>query len=514
MSMEKTLSYTEVKTYSEQVGAWLQQRGLQKGDRVAVMMPNCLQYVVAVAAILRAGFCVVNVNPLYTTDELEHQLKDSGAKAIFILDNFAVTLEHALPHLPDMQHIIVSKMGDFLGFKGRIVDFVLKYVKKMIPAWKIDNAISFKQVLAESQTLAMTPVTLTHDDLAFLQYTGGTTGVAKGAMLTHGNLVANVLQITAWCKAAFDGMSEQEQPIFLQALPLYHIFGFTAGAMYCMHIGGQALLIANARDIHAMIGDLHKHSVHVFPAVNTLFNALLHHPEFKKIDFSKLRVALGGGMSVQRSVAEEFYAQTGKPIIEAYGLSETSPGALFNPVTATQYTGYTGLALPSTDIAILDDDGNEVPLGQTGEICIRGPQVMAGYWQRPDETEKVMTADGYFRSGDIGVMNEQGYVKLVDRKKDMILVSGFNVYPNEVEDVAVAYPKVLEAAAVAIPHEHSGEAVKLFIVKKDDSLTAEELQNYLKEHLTGYKRPKVIEFRTDLPKSNVGKILRKELRGQ
>ena len=413
-----------------------------------------------------------------------------------------------------MQHIIVSKMGDFLGFKGRIVDFVLKYVKKMIPAWKIDNAISFKQVLAESQNLAMTPVTLTHDDLAFLQYTGGTTGVAKGAMLTHGNLVANVLQITEWCKAAFDGMSEQEQPVFLQALPLYHIFGFTAGAMYCMHIGGQALLIANARDIHAMIGDLHKHSVHVFPAVNTLFNALLHHPEFKKIDFSKLRVALGGGMSVQRSVAEEFYAQTGKPIIEAYGLSETSPGALFNPVTATQYTGYTGLALPSTDIAILDDDGNEVPLGQTGEICIRGPQVMAGYWQRPDETEKVMTADGYFRSGDIGVMNEQGYVKLVDRKKDMILVSGFNVYPNEVEDVAVAYPKVLEAAAVAIPHEHSGEAVKLFIVKKDDSLTAEELQNYLKEHLTGYKRPKVIEFRTDLPKSNVGKILRKELRGQ
>lgn len=287
MSMEKTLSYTEVKNYSEQVGAWLQQRGLQKGDRVAVMMPNCLQYVVAVAAILRAGFCVVNVNPLYTTDELAHQLKDSGAKAIFILDNFAVTLEHALPHLPDMQHIIVSKMGDFLGFKGRIVDFVLKYVKKMIPAWKIDNAISFKQVLAESQNLAMTPVTLTHDDLAFLQYTGGTTGVAKGAMLTHGNLVANVLQITEWCKAAFDGMSEQEQPVFLQALPLYHIFGFTAGAMYCMHIGGQALLIANARDIHAMIGDLHKHSVHVFPAVNTLFNALLHHPEFKKIDFSK-----------------------------------------------------------------------------------------------------------------------------------------------------------------------------------------------------------------------------------
>ena len=514
MSMEKTLTYAEVKAYSDQVGAWLQQRGLQKGDRIAVMMPNCLQYVVVVAAILRAGFCVVNVNPLYTTDELEHQLKDSGAKAIFILENFAVTLEHALPHLPEMKHIIVSKMGDFLGFKGRIVDFVLKYVKKMIPAWRIDNAIAFKQVLSESQNLNLTPVSLTHDDLAFLQYTGGTTGVAKGAMLTHGNLVANVLQVTSWCSEAFKGMSEQEQPVFLQALPLYHIFGFTAGAMYCMHIGGQVLLIANARDVHAMIGDLHKHAVHVFPAVNTLFNALLHHPEFKKIDFSNLRVALGGGMSVQRSVAEEFYQQTGKPIIEAYGLSETSPGALFNPVTATQYTGYTGLPLPSTDIAILDDDGNEVPLGQTGEICIRGPQVMAGYWQRPDETEKVMTADGYFRSGDIGVMNEQGYVKLVDRKKDMILVSGFNVYPNEVEDVAVTYPKVLEAAAVAMPHEHSGEAVKLFIVKKDDSLTAEELQNYLKEHLTGYKRPKVIEFRTELPKSNVGKILRKELRGQ
>ena len=514
MSMDVELTYTQVKAYSDQIGAWLQQQGLQKGDRIAVMMPNCLQYVVVVAAILRAGFCVVNVNPLYTADELAHQLQDSGAKGIFILENFATTLERALPHLPELKHIIVSKMGDMLGFKGIIVDLVLKYVKKMIPAWKIDQAISFKTVLSQSKDLSLTPVHLTHDDLAFLQYTGGTTGVAKGAMLTHGNLVANVLQISSWVKPVFKGMDPQEQIVFLQALPLYHIFGFTAGAMYCMHIGGELLLIANARDIHALIADMHKHPVHVFPAVNTLFNAILHHPEFHKIDFSNLLVALGGGMSVQKTVAEEFFAKTGRPIIEAYGLSETSPGALFNPITSTQYTGYTGLPLPSTDVAILDDDAHEVPLGQPGEITIRGPQVMAGYWKRPDETAKVMTADGYFLSGDIGVMNEQGFVKLVDRKKDMILVSGFNVYPNEVEDVAVTHPKVLEAAAIAMPHEHSGEAVKLFVVKKDESLTEKELMRFLKEHLTGYKRPKAIVFRTELPKSNVGKILRKDLRNE
>ena len=514
MSMDKTLTYAQTKQMSEHIGAWLQQLGLQKSDRVAVMMPNCLQYIVVVAAILRAGFCVVNINPLYTPDELGHQLKDSGAKAIFLLDNFATTLEKALPHTPELKHIVVSKLGDLMGVKGHLVNFALKYVKKMIPEWTIDSAVSFKRVIADGARLQMTPVALTHDDLAFLQYTGGTTGVAKGAMLTHGNLIANVMQVTAWCAPAFEGMDASEQPVFLQALPLYHIFGFTAGAMYAMHIGGQLLLIANARDIHAMIQDLEKHPVHVFPAVNTLFNALIHHPEFNKIDTSKLRVALGGGMSVQRAVAEEFYARTGKPIIEAYGLSETSPGALFNPVMATEYTGYTGLPLPSTDIAILDDDGREVPLGETGEICIRGPQVMAGYWQRPDETALVMTVDGYFRSGDIGVMNEQGFVKLVDRKKDMILVSGFNVYPNEVEEAAVSHPKVLEAAAISMPYEHSGEAVKLFIVKKDESLTVEELQNYLKDHLTGYKRPKAIEFRTELPKSNVGKILRKELKGQ
>jgi long-chain acyl-CoA synthetase len=382
----------------------------------------------------------------------------------------------------------------------------------MVPAWRIDSAIQFKRVLAEGAQKTDQPVQLSHDDLAFLQYTGGTTGVSKGAALTHGNIIANVLQAEEWCAPAISDLNNGAT--FVSALPLYHIFGLTVNALYALHIGGCVLLITNPRDIPAFIKDLQKHPFHVLPAVNTLFVALNHNPEFKKLDFSSLRVALGGGMAVQKAVADQFHEITGVPICEAYGLSETSPAALMNPIKLTAFTGYTGLPISSTDVAILDDDGKEVPYGSPGEIAIRGPQVMAGYWQRPDETAKVMTADGFFRSGDIGIMNEQGFVKIIDRKKDMVLVSGFNVYPNEVEDVAVMHPKVLECAVIGVADDYSGEAVKMFVVKKDASLTEQELQAFLKEHLTGYKRPKYIEFRTELPKSNVGKILRKDLRGQ
>ena len=509
-NMGKSLTYTQVDNDSKHVAAWLQSLGLQKGDRVAIMMPNCLQYMVLVAGILRAGYCVTNVNPLYTPDELTHQLKDSGSKAIFILENFAHNLEVSLPHLPDLKHVVVSSLGEMLGFKGKIVNFVLRHVKKMVPAWKIDSAIPFAQVMSAGVQLTAKPVALNLTDLAFLQYTGGTTGISKGATLTHGNIVANVLQAESWCAPAIGDL--QEGAVFVAALPLYHIFGLTVNALFAAHIGGHVLLITNPRDIPAFIKDLKKHPFAVLPAVNTLFVALLNNPEFKQIDFSHLRVALGGGMAVQKAVADQFQEVTGVPICEAYGLSETSPAALINPVTLTSFTGYTGLPISSTEVAILDDAGQEVPYGESGEVCIRGPQVMPGYWQRPDETAKVMTADGFFRSGDIGVMNEQGYVKIIDRKKDMVLVSGFNVYPNEVEDVAVMYPKVLECAVVGVNDDYSGEAVKLFVVKKDESLTAEELQSFLKEHLTGYKRPKYIEFRAELPKSNVGKILRRELR--
>ena len=509
-NMDKSLTYAQVDNDSKHVAAWLQSLGLQKGDRVAIMMPNCLQYMILVAGILRAGLCVTNVNPLYTPDELTHQLKDSGSKAIFILENFAHNLEVSLPHLPDLKHVVVSSLGEMLGFKGKIVNFVLRHVKKMVPAWKIDSAIPFAQVMGTGAKLTAKPVALNLSDLAFLQYTGGTTGISKGATLTHGNIVANVLQAELWCAPAIANITEGA--VFVAALPLYHIFGLTVNALFAAHIGGHVLLITNPRDIPAFIKDLKKYPFAVLPAVNTLFVALLNNPEFKQIDFSHLRVALGGGMAVQKAVADQFQEVTGVPICEAYGLSETSPAALINPVTLTSFTGYTGLPISSTEVAILDDAGQEVPYGESGEVCIRGPQVMPGYWQRPDETAKVMTADGFFRSGDIGVMNEQGYVKIIDRKKDMVLVSGFNVYPNEVEDVAVMYPKVLECAVIGVPDDYSGEAVKLFVVKKDESLTAEELQSFLKEHLTGYKRPKYIEFRSELPKSNVGKILRRELR--
>ena len=510
-SMGKDMTYSQMDKYSNHVGAWLQQLGLKKGDRVAIMMPNCLQYPILVAAILRAGYCVVNVNPLYTPTELTHQLNDSNARAIFLLENFAHTLQTSLPNLKQLQHVVISTLGDMLGLKGHVVNLVVRHVKKMVPAYQLENATSFKSVLAQGARLSLTPVQLGHEDLAFLQYTGGTTGVAKGATLTHGNLVANVLQVDAWCEQAID-LKNNPGPVFVGALPMYHIFALTACALYAAHLGGRVILITNPRDIPAFIKELAKYPFTVLPAVNTLFNALLNHPDFAKLDFSKLKVALGGGMAVQQAVAEKFQKTTGVPLCEAYGLSETSPGALFNPLDLKAYTGYTGLPLPSTDVKMLDDQGNEVPMGEPGEIAIKGPQVMRGYWQRDDETAKAMTPDGYFKTGDIGIINDKGYVKIVDRKKNMILVSGFNVYPNEIEDIAARHPKVLESAAIGVPDEHSGEAVKLFVVKKDGSLTEAELMAFMKEYLTGYKRPKHVEFRAELPKSNVGKILHKDLR--
>ena len=510
-NLGKTITYKQMDHASRHVGAWLQQLGLKKGERVAIMMPNCLQYPILVAAVLRAGYCVVNVNPLYTATELTHQLKDSGAKVIFILENFAHTLQACLSGLGGLQHIVVSTLGDMLGIKGHVVNFMLRRVKKMVPEWQIEGAVSFKSVLEKGAGLNLTPVHLGHDDLAFLQYTGGTTGVSKGATLTHGNLVANVLQADAWFVSELD-LEHNPSPVFVVALPLYHIFGLTACLLWVSHIGAHALLITNPRDIPAFIKDLAKYPFAVLPAVNTLFNALMNNPDFAKLDFSKLKVALGGGMSVQKAIAERFEKITGAPLLEAYGLSETSPFATANPVNTKGFTGYIGLPVCSTDVVMLDDDGHPVPHGEPGEICIKGPQVMRDYWGRPDETAKAMTADGYLKTGDIGVMNDGGYIKIVDRKKDMILVSGFNVYPNEIEDIAVRHPKVLEAAAIGIEDDHSGEAVKLFVVKKDGSLTESELKDFLKESLTNYKRPKVIEFINELPKSNVGKILRKDLR--
>jgi long-chain acyl-CoA synthetase len=510
-SMGKDMTYGQMDKYSKHVGAWLQQLGLKKGDRVAIMMPNCLQYPILVAAILRAGYCVVNVNPLYTPTELTHQLNDSNARAIFLLENFAHTLQVSLPNLKQLQHVVISTLGDMLGLKGHVVNLVVRHVKKMVPAYELENATSFKSVLAQGARLSLTPVQLGHEDLAFLQYTGGTTGVAKGATLTHGNLVANVLQVDAWCEQAID-LKNNPGPVFVGALPMYHILALTACALYAAHLGGRVILITNPRDIPAFIKELAKYPFTVLPAVNTLFNALLNHPDFAKLDFSKLKVALGGGMAVQQAVAEKFQKATGVPLCEAYGLSETSPGALFNPLDLTAYTGYTGLPLPSTDVKMLDEQGNEVPMGEPGEIAIKGPQVMRGYWQRDDETAKAMTPDGYFKTGDIGIINDKGYVKIVDRKKNMILVSGFNVYPNEIEDIAARHPKVLESAAIGVADEHSCEAVKLFVVKKDGSLTEAELMAFMKEYLTGYKRPKYVEFRAELPKSNVGKILHKDLR--
>lgn len=509
--MGKSITYGELDTLSRKVAAWFQSKGLARGARIAIMMPNILQYPVVLAAVLRAGYIVVNVNPLYTPRELEHQLKDSGAEAIVLLENFAVTLQ-AVVRSTAIKHVVVASMGDLMGAKGLIVNFVVRRVKKMVPAWSLPGHAKFNDIVAQGARLPFAAVQLTQNDVAFLQYTGGTTGVAKGATLTHGNIVANVLQSAAWHEPALTLHPEVEQIVNVIALPLYHIYALTVCALLTVRTGGLGILIPNPRDIGGMIKQLQGYKINTFPAVNTLYNAMLNHPDFGKLDFSKLMVANAGGMALQEAVAKRWYERTHVPVIEGYGLSETSPSACCNPVTAAEFSGTIGLPIPSTELSIRDDDGNELPIGQPGEICIRGPQVMAGYWNRPDETAKVMTADGFFKTGDVGIMDERGYFKIIDRKKDMILVSGFNVYPNEIEDVVAKHPGVLEVAAVGVPDEHSGEAVKLVIVKRDPALTQADVIAFCKEQLTGYKRPKVVEFRTELPKTNVGKILRRELR--
>jgi len=512
LMMGKRISFAEVDTASRALAAYLQTLGLEKGDRVALMMPNLFQYPVAVAAVLRAGYVVVNVNPLYTPRELEHQLKDSGAKAIIIIENFASVLQQVLKSVPT-KHIVLAAMGDMLGLvKGSIVNYVVRNVKKMVPAFELPGAVRFNDALAKGRSATYQAPRLGPDDIAVLQYTGGTTGVSKGAVLKHRNLVANILQSEAWYQPALKKIPTGEQVVTICALPLYHIFGFNTNMMLSMHMGGANVLVPNPRDLPAMFKELAQHRFHSFPAVNTLFMAMANHPDFGTVDWSKLVISVGGGMAVQQATAKLWLEKTGCPIVEGYGLSETSPSATCNPTDSTAYSGTIGLPMPLTELKLLDDDGNEVPQGERGEIAIRGPQVMAGYWQRPDETAKVMTADGFFRTGDIGTVDERGYFKIVDRKKDMILVSGFNVYPNEVEDVLTLMPGVLECAAVGVPDAKAGEAVKVVIVKKDPNITEADVRAYCEANLTGYKRPKIVEFRTDLPKTPVGKILRRELR--
>ena len=514
--MDSAVTFRDIDEMSLALGAWLQSKGLQRGDRVALMMPNVLQYTVAIAAVLRAGFTVVNVNPLYTPRELEHQLKDSGAQAIIILENFATTLQEVIDKTP-VKHIVLASMGDMLGFwKGLLVNFVVRHVRKMVPEFKLPldggrTVTRYNLAVAEGTRMSLKRPSIGPEDVAFLQYTGGTTGVSKGATLLHRNVVANILQTEAWFKPMLDQLGEKQLTVVC-ALPLYHIFALTICYMMGARLGMLNLLIPNPRDIPGFIKTLQSHRVNMFPAVNTLFNALANDPEFAKLDFSGLVVSNGGGMAVQQATAEKWLRITGCPVVEGYGLSETSPVATSNRLDLHDFTGTIGLPIPSTEIAIRDDDGRDLPQGQPGEICIRGPQVMAGYWNRPDETAKVMTNDGFFKSGDVGVMDERGYVKIVDRKKDMILVSGFNVYPNEIEQVVNLHPGVLECAAVGVADAKSGEAVKLFVVKKDPTLAEEDLADYCKENFTAYKRPKYIEFRDDLPKTNVGKILRRELR--
>ena len=510
--MGKDVSYAETDKQSKAFAAYLQGLGLVKGDRVAAMMPNCPQYPIAVAGILRAGLILVNVNPLYTPRELEHQLKDSGAKAIVIMENFGTTLQQCIAATP-VKHIVLTSMGDRLGFlKGALVNYVVRNVKKMVPHFSLPGAVRFNEALEKGAGRTLQPVAIGPDDVAVLQYTGGTTGVSKGAVLLHRNVIANVLQSEAWNEPVMAQVPASEQPTSVCALPLYHIFAFTVGMMLSMRTGGKLILIPNPRDLAGVLKELSKHTIHSFPAVNTLFNGLANHPDFNTVNWKNLKVSVGGGMAVQAAVAKLWLEKTGCPICEGYGLSETSPSTTCNPTSSKAYTGTIGLPLPSTWLKLLDDDGHEVPMGQPGEIAIKGPQVMAGYWQRPDETAKVMTPDGYFKSGDIGVVDERGYFKVVDRKKDMILVSGFNVYPNEVEDVVAQVPGVLECAAVGVSDEKTGEAVKLVIVKKDPSLTEAQVREYCRANLTGYKQPRTIEFRTDLPKTPVGKILRRELR--
>jgi long-chain acyl-CoA synthetase len=511
--MDKAITYREVDEMSLALAAYLQSKGLAKGARVALMMPNVLQYPISTAAVLRAGYAVVNVNPLYTPRELEHQLKDSGAEAIIVLENFATTVEKVIAKT-NVKHVIVGSMGDLLGFKGVIVNLVVRRVKKMVPAYSLPGAVAFNDALAAGRGMKLQKPAITREDVAFLQYTGGTTGVSKGATLLHSNIIANMLQNDAWLQPALKKPPVVDQLFIVCALPLYHIFALTACFLLGVRAGGVNLLIPNPRDIGGFIKELQKYQVNSFPAVNTLYNALVNHPDFAKIDFSKLKASFGGGMATQKPVAEAWLKATGCALSEGYGLSETSPTLTCNPADTDKFTGTIGLPMPSTWLSIRDDDGNEVPLGEAGEICAKGPQVMAGYWNRPDETAKVMTPDGYFRTGDVGVMDERGYTKIVDRKKDMILVSGFNVYPNEIEEVIASHPGVLECAVIGVPDAKSTEAVKAFVVKKDPDLTAEDIIKFCATQLTAYKVPKQVEFRTELPKTNVGKILRRELRDE
>ena len=505
--MGKAITFTELDDLSATFGAFLQGRGLAKGARVALMMPNILQYPVCLFGTLRAGCTVVNTNPLYTARELEHQLTDSGAEVIVVVENFAHTLAEVLGKTK-LKHVVVTSIGEMLGLKGLLVDFVLRRVKKLVPPWRIDGAISLRSALAEGRRRKLETVAIGHDDIAFLQYTGGTTGVAKGAMLQHRNIVANLLQAGAWVRPF---LGEQAH-VVITPLPLYHIFSLTANCLTFMTLGGENVLITNPRDIPGFVKELGRHRFTAFTGVNTLFNALLNNADFHKLDFSPLQMTLGGGMAVQKAVAERWQEVTGKPLIEAYGLTETSPAVTINPLDLQQYNGSIGLPVPSTDMELRDDDRHAVPLGKPGEIWVKGPQVMAGYWHRPDETAKVIDDRGWLATGDVGVMDERGFVRIVDRKKDMILVSGFNVYPNEIEAVVAMHPGVLECAAIGTPDEKSGEAVKLFVVKKDSSLTAAALLEHCRAYLTGYKCPREVEFRDELPKSNVGKILRRELR--
>jgi len=512
--MDRTMTFGELDEHSRAFAAWLQSAGLGRGRRVAVMLPNVLQFPVAVAGVLRAGCTAVCVNPLYTPRELEHQLADSGAEAIVILENFAATLQQVIERTR-VRHVVLASIGEMLGpVRGRIVDFAVRHVRKMVPAFRLGHAVRFADVLAAGGRIPYRPVPVARDDLAFLQYTGGTTGVSKGAMLSHRNVIAAILQVEAWFEPVYSrgDVARDGSYTSLCALPLYHIYMLALGFGYGMKHGSCNLLIPNPRDLPSLIGALRKHPVHVFPALNTLFNALVNHPEFRKLDFSSLLFAGGGGMATQQAVADAWFELTQVPLGEGFGLSETCAIATINPVTSTAFSGTVGLPVSSVEIAIRDDDGRDLPLGERGEICIRGPQVMVGYWQRPEETARAFTPDGFFRSGDVGVMDPRGHVRIVDRKKDMILVSGFNVFPNEIEEVVAAHPGVLECAAIGVPDAHSGEAIKVFVVRRDPGLTERDLAEWCARQLTGYKRPRHVEFRSELPKSNVGKILRRELR--
>ena len=506
----KQLTYAEVDRLSTAFGAYLQALGLERGDRIAIMMPNVLQYPIAVFGALRAGLVVVNTNPLYTARELKHQLKDSGARAILIMENFANVLEAVIDDT-DVEHVLVTSIGEMIGFpKGSIMDFVLRRIKKMVPSFNLPQAVRFKQALAEGAGNTLKPVKLTHDDIAFLQYTGGTTGVSKGAMLTHGNMVANMQQSSAW----LGNNIEMGREVIITALPLYHIFALTANCFVFLKFGGRNVLITNPRDMAGFVKELSKEKFTAITGVNTLFNGLLNTPGFDGLDFSNLRLTLGGGMAVQRAVAERWKSVTAVTLVEAYGLTETSPAACINPMNLSDYNGAIGLPISSTECRVIDADGKPVGVDETGELCVKGPQVMKGYWNRPEETAKVLDDEGWLKTGDMARMDAKGYFYIVDRKKDMILVSGFNVYPNEIEDVIAGHPKVLEVGAIGVPDEKSGEVVKAVVVRKDSSLTVKELRDHCRNDLTGYKVPKFIEFVDELPKTNVGKILRRELRDQ